>query len=606
MSKEMKRTMTKQEFEQTKEDFYAIYQLKSDAELENLMFMDLEWVREKGHRVEFSNYEMVYAAPWDISLELDEIYTMFNANHPKDYKTRSVSVSDVIVIKRGGIIECYYVDGIGYKEITLEFWQPFRYAASVMNRFFSIQSTDDGYDFSIYDERFQLLDGGIFDDWQITIDAAWQELYSDFLEDELIAGKASKFSVVRQVDFELLDEMVRRCEKMERGELHPLDFIEEYRQKTSLFFHKIAGKDAREVEEAAWEYLLSRVKECNLDIDILDLAIYGSRSRGIEKRYDADIDIVFEYKGNYAEDTLFNIFNDDVFTIGDVLVDLNPICRDKSGSLHDYLLRHAEYYRDFLEQEEIDKKLPYYKEKFPLSVIEEELKKQGFKVERQKVEKISGIYDGLVIVSGASISPVIYMEAVLNYSTRKEWNLEQIVEGFVRVNQESMLQLMYSGLRPCSDEQCIKRNLDQFEGIEEYIYINIPGTEPDEQMPVLDADVLKMCKIPEEIAWDRAEHNSFADACVLQMPGAFLYAVTNKHMSMGAACILSKGVLKKVKQLLGVNKIYAIPSSKHEFIVLAYEEGIEEEALNAIIQDVNRGIVSEDEYLGDKVYILDI
>ena len=72
MSKEMKRTMTKQEFEQTKEDFYAIYQLKSDAELENLMFMDLEWVREKGHRVEFSNYEMVYAAPWDISLELDE------------------------------------------------------------------------------------------------------------------------------------------------------------------------------------------------------------------------------------------------------------------------------------------------------------------------------------------------------------------------------------------------------------------------------------------------------------------------------------------------------------------------------------------------------
>ena len=55
-----------------------------------------------------------------------------------------------------------------------------------------------------------------------------------------------------------------------------------------------------------------------------------------------------------------------------------------------------------------------------------------------------------------------------------------------------------------------------------------------------------------------------------------------------------------------MNKIYAIPSSKHVFIVLAYEEDIEEEAQNAIIQDVNRGIVSEDEYLGDKVYILDI
>ena len=51
----------------------------------------------------------------------------------------------------------------------------------------------------------------------------------------------------------------------------------------------------------------------------------------------SDLDVAVEYRGGENEDTLFNAFNEDGFTIGGVKVDINPITEGKTGTLGEYL-----------------------------------------------------------------------------------------------------------------------------------------------------------------------------------------------------------------------------------------------------------------------------
>ena len=45
------------------------------------------------------------------------MFEKFNNEHPKDYTGRSMSVSDVIVIERGGETSAHYVDNFGFAEV---------------------------------------------------------------------------------------------------------------------------------------------------------------------------------------------------------------------------------------------------------------------------------------------------------------------------------------------------------------------------------------------------------------------------------------------------------------------------------------------------------
>ena len=59
---------------------------------------------------------------WDYTLSLEDIYTRFNIDHPKDFKGHSLSVSDVVVLHQNGQDAAHYVDSFGYKEVP-EFLQ---------------------------------------------------------------------------------------------------------------------------------------------------------------------------------------------------------------------------------------------------------------------------------------------------------------------------------------------------------------------------------------------------------------------------------------------------------------------------------------------------
>ena len=48
---------------------------------------------------------------------LEELFQMFNLSRPQDFEGHSLSVSDVIALKRNGEVSVHYVDSIGFKDL---------------------------------------------------------------------------------------------------------------------------------------------------------------------------------------------------------------------------------------------------------------------------------------------------------------------------------------------------------------------------------------------------------------------------------------------------------------------------------------------------------
>lgn len=56
---------------------------------------------------------------------------------------------------------------------------PEQMAVAIANRYIGIQTCEEGYDYSIYNEYHDLLDGGVYDNPEITIKEALEEVIKD-------------------------------------------------------------------------------------------------------------------------------------------------------------------------------------------------------------------------------------------------------------------------------------------------------------------------------------------------------------------------------------------------------------------------------------------
>lgn len=96
-------------------DCFAIYQLNHhDPEMRYIRYESLEFLQKQGQRPQKENYELVYTAPLPEGTGLDALWTKFNTNHPPDYQHPSMSVSDVVAVKKNGTVTCYYVDQFSF------------------------------------------------------------------------------------------------------------------------------------------------------------------------------------------------------------------------------------------------------------------------------------------------------------------------------------------------------------------------------------------------------------------------------------------------------------------------------------------------------------
>ena len=111
-------TLAQRSADQPERDTFSIYQVPAGPEGRDFRYRSYEELQAAGLAVDRKNYELVYTAPLDGKTTLENIYRTFNTDdRPAGFRGHSLSVSDVVVINRGGKEEAHYCDSIGFTPV---------------------------------------------------------------------------------------------------------------------------------------------------------------------------------------------------------------------------------------------------------------------------------------------------------------------------------------------------------------------------------------------------------------------------------------------------------------------------------------------------------
>ena len=108
-------------FRETKKE-YRIYQWDDTAK-KDYRFMPYEMLKDMDVKIDVSCYQLIYESTIRESATLDDIFEMFNIDHPDDFTGHSLSVSDVIAFLEDGTWNAYFVDSFGFQKID-DFFDP--------------------------------------------------------------------------------------------------------------------------------------------------------------------------------------------------------------------------------------------------------------------------------------------------------------------------------------------------------------------------------------------------------------------------------------------------------------------------------------------------
>ena len=207
---------------------FGIYQIKDDLTGENYAFMNMSFIESHGMQIKKEDYKLVYVGELLGNTSLDDIFERFNIDRPKDFRGHSLSVSDIVVLNDGEKVTAHFVDSISFEQmdsfLNLEEQVFSELAYEVGERYFAIQRTEEGYDYSFYDEDFRLMDGGVYENDEISIEEAAEEL----LEDEGWTGERIRGDYDQLMEkVEEMDEIVMAEIQNSQGEYKPLAKVEE-------------------------------------------------------------------------------------------------------------------------------------------------------------------------------------------------------------------------------------------------------------------------------------------------------------------------------------------------------------------------------------------
>lgn len=98
---------------------YLIYQIKDPIKC-NYAWMSWKIAKRD---INLMDYDCVYTDSIDgedPDAVLENLYEMFNINHPLDFNGHSLSVSDIVVLFDDNGCRWYYCDSFGWKDITAD------------------------------------------------------------------------------------------------------------------------------------------------------------------------------------------------------------------------------------------------------------------------------------------------------------------------------------------------------------------------------------------------------------------------------------------------------------------------------------------------------
>ena len=154
--------------------------------------------------------------------------------------------------------------------------------------FIAVQKADEGYDYTIYNSDMSEYDGGQIDD----LDMSLEQVAAVILTDE--------FSDIRKISVTDYDRLV-----------------------------EIAA-DA-EMRKAAEQYAIKQVSKF---VNVIDARVYTDRYRDPSEPV---FNVLVEYEGDMREDDMFNALHEDTVELFGMAVDINPIKKEKSGTIESYL-----------------------------------------------------------------------------------------------------------------------------------------------------------------------------------------------------------------------------------------------------------------------------
>lgn len=239
-----------------------------------------------------------------------------------------------MVFRREGETKAHYVDRFGFAEVPGFYIQekeaelPER-AYAFEDKYLSIQKSEEGYDYNIYNNQYKEIDGGILENQDISIKQATEEILEDAY------GKAA----MEQIDFDTLLEKAEEANAIQPEK----QIVADFRERTRQHFQEWGGLSVSEIEAMAMAHALVLADDCDVKVEIKDAVTYGSRSRGLEKS-DSDIDRVISYQSEeLREDAFFNMLHEEQLKIGGVTIDMNPIRLEETGELGAFLTNAETY-----------------------------------------------------------------------------------------------------------------------------------------------------------------------------------------------------------------------------------------------------------------------
>lgn len=223
------------------------------------------------------------------------------------------------------------------------------------------QIHDEGYGLVIRSEKDDIWDrisgSEAFRLEEKLLDEVQYRTYHDRIE------KLTSLSNCREMQYELMENDNHNLrnvignlwtELREKEDQLAVSVISDSRKKTTEQFHPVDGMSAVEIEEMVSYYVQAKIIENDLDAQVENVIISGSRCREIEKN-GSDLDVVVDYKGTIREDDFFNILHEDGFTIAGIVVDINPITEDKTGLLAEYLESTEQYLIEKARERKLEK-----------------------------------------------------------------------------------------------------------------------------------------------------------------------------------------------------------------------------------------------------------
>ena len=98
---------------------FAVYQLKNIPENRPLRFRPYSMLQEMKIQIQYSSYEQVYMGRMQPGDGPEHIRRRFNEKLPRTFHGHSISVSDVLVLNKDGVVISYYVEKEGFTVIAV-------------------------------------------------------------------------------------------------------------------------------------------------------------------------------------------------------------------------------------------------------------------------------------------------------------------------------------------------------------------------------------------------------------------------------------------------------------------------------------------------------